>query len=79
MESGSDGRIAATVEVDGADAGRVCELRFHTGEYFDREGCVEQARIMPVVVFRLRPSDPDARYHVPLIVSPHGYSIWWSG
>ena len=34
---------------------------------------------MPVVVFRLRLSDPDARYHVPLIASPHGYSVWWSG
>ena len=43
VESGADGRIAATVEVDGADAGRVYELRFHTGEYFDREGCVESA------------------------------------
>lgn len=79
VESGADGRIAATVEVDGADEGRVYELRFHTGEYFDGEGLVEQARIMPVVVFRLRLPDPDARYHVPLIVSPHGYSVWWSG
>ena len=40
---------------------------------------VEQARIMPEVVFRLRLPDPDARYHVPVIVSPHGYSVWWSG
>ena len=30
-------------------------------------------------VFRLRLPDPDARYHVPVIVSPHGYSVWWSG
>ena len=79
VESGADGRIATTVEVDGADTGRVYELGFHIGEYFDREGFAEQARIMPGVVFRLRLPDPDARYHVPLIASPHGYSVWWSG
>ena len=79
LESGEDGRIAGTADVDGTDEGRVYELVFHTGEYFDREGLVEQARIMPEVVFRMRLPDPDARYHVPVIVSPHGYSTWWSG
>lgn len=79
VESGADGRISGIAEVDGADEGRVYELVFHTGEYFDREGLAEQARIMPEVVFRLRLPDPDARYHVPVIVSPHGYSVWWSG
>ena len=78
VESGADGRITGAVDVDGADEGRVYELVFHTGEYFDREGLVEQARIMPEVVFRLRLPDPEARYHVPVIVSPHGYSVWWS-
>ena len=79
LESGADGRIAGTADVDAADRGRVYELVFHTGEYFDREGPAEPARIMPEVVFRLRLPDPDARYHVPVIVSPHGYSTWWSG
>ena len=79
VESGADGRITGAVDVDGADEGRVYELVFHTGEYFDEEGLVEQARIMPEVVFRLRLPDPEARYHVPVIVSPHGYSVWWSG
>ena len=79
VESGEDGRIACTADVDGTDAGRVYELVFHTGAYFDGEGLAQQARIMPEIVFRLRLPDPDARYHVPVIVSPHGYSVWWSG
>ena len=79
VESGEDGRIACTADVDGTDEGRVYELVFHTGAYFDGEGLVQQARIMPEIVFRLRLPDPDARYHVPVIVSPHGYSVWWSG
>ena len=79
VESGADGRIAGTAEVDTADEGRVYELVFHTGEYFDREGLAERPRIMHEVIFRLRLPDPDARYHLPVIVSPHGYSTWWSG
>ena len=79
VRSGADGRVAGTVEVGGNDEGRVYELVFHTGAYFDREGLVEQARIMPEVVFRLRLPNPEGCYHVPVIVSPHGYSVWWSG
>ena len=79
VESGADGRIAGTVDTDGAGGSEVYELVFHTGEFFDREGLAERARIVPAVVFRLTLPDPDARYHVPLIVSPHGYSAWWSG
>ena len=72
--SGADGRIAETAEVDRVCEGKVYELAFHTGEYFDREGLAEQARVMPSVVVRLRLPDPDARYPVPVIVSPHGYN-----
>lgn len=78
VTSAEDGRIAATADVDGADEGRVYELVFHVGEYFDRDGPAEEARIMPTIVLRLRMPDPDARYHVPVIASPHGYSVWWS-
>ena len=78
VESGEDGRIAGAVDVDGTDEGQVYELVFHTGEYFDGEGLAEPARIMPEIVFPLRLPDPGARYHVPVIVTPHGYSVWWS-
>ena len=54
VESGVDGRIAGAVDVDVADDGRVYELTFRTGEYFDREYPARQARTMPEVVFRLR-------------------------
>lgn len=79
VETGEDGRMAGTVEVKGGDEGRVYEVAFHTGAYFDREGLVQPARIMPEVVFRLRLPNPQDRCHVPVIVSPHGYSVWWSG
>ena len=78
VESGSDGRIAEFVDVDGDDEGSVYEVRIFSGAYFDHVGLAEPGRIMPEIVFRLRLPTADARYHVPVIVSPHGYSVWWS-
>ena len=78
VESAADGRIAEEFNVPD-DAGEdLYELVFHTGEYFDQQGLTEQARLMPTVVFRLLLPDPNTRYHVPVVASPHGYSVWWS-
>ncbi len=55
------------------------ELVFQTGAYW--QGRVEPthgARIMPEIVVRFTMPDPAGRYHIPLILSPHGYSLWSS-
>ncbi len=55
------------------------EMVFQTGAYW--EGRVAQAhgiRIMEEVVIRFFMPDPAGRYHVPLILSPHGFSLWCS-
>ena len=78
VKSATDGRIAAEFEAPDDSTDDLYELIFHTGEYFDQQGLPEQVRIMPTVVFRLVLPDPNARYHVPVIASPHGYSVWWS-
>jgi 5-hydroxyisourate hydrolase len=78
VNSGADGRIGAEVDVDPNDPGREYELVFHTGEYFDAHGPAEDPRIMRSVVFRITMPDADAKYHMPIIASPHGYSTWWS-
>lgn len=55
------------------------EMAFGTGDYW--EGRVEQThgvRIMDEVVVRFTMPDPAGRYHVPLILSPHGCSLWCS-
>ena len=49
------------------------QLVFETGEYFEARG-TESFYPSVVIVFRL--DDPDANYHVPLVLSPFAYSTY---
>ncbi len=72
-----EGRIAEEIKV--ADSSSV-ELVFQSAEYFSSRGMSEQGiQIMPEVVVRLALPDSSAKYHIPVMLSPHSYSIWWSG
>jgi len=46
------------------------ELVFHVGEYFEDQSFLDQ---VPV---RFTISDPQAKYHVPLLVTPWAYSTY---
>jgi len=53
------------------------ELRFRTGDYFRQNAVIEvEPRFLNVVVVRLAVADPDADYHVPLVVSPWSYTVF---
>ena len=55
------------------------ELVFQTGAYWQaRVPGTHGARIMDEIVVRFTMPDPEGRYHIPLILSPHGYSLWSS-
>jgi len=50
-------------------------LGFHVGEYFSGlNGTVVD--FLDVVAVDFRVADPGAHYHVPLLVSPYGYSTY---
>lgn len=53
----------------------IYELRFGVGEYFGALKGTE-ADFLDVVPVRFRIADPDLHYHVPLLVSPFGYSTY---
>ncbi len=55
----------------------VYELAFHAGDYF-RAARVELADppFLDVVVIRFGVADPAGNYHVPLLLSPYGYSTY---
>ena len=63
--------------------GRV-ELVFSTAAYVSANMVQElagQSSAEPVVdevVVRLNCSEAGARYHVPLVLSPHSCTLWWS-
>jgi 5-hydroxyisourate hydrolase len=73
----SDGRTdQPLVLADRIETG-VYELTFHAGDYFRSTG-VELADppFLDEVVIRFGVSDPAGNYHVPLLLSPYGYSTY---
>jgi 5-hydroxyisourate hydrolase len=53
------------------------ELVFEAGAYFDRLGLtLPTPKFLDRVVIRFGIADSDAHYHVPLLLSPFGYSTY---
>jgi hydroxyisourate hydrolase len=74
--TGADGRTAAPLLADPSDAGEY-ELTFHVAEYFRRHGVpLTTPPFLDAITIRVGIADPHGRYHVPLLVSPYGYSTY---
>ncbi len=73
----SDGRCdAALLQGDDFRCGEY-ELVFHVGPYFTALGLTaDEPRFLNVVPIRFGIADGDAHYHVPLLISPYGYSTY---
>jgi 5-hydroxyisourate hydrolase len=70
LATNDDGRTDEPL-LDGGDlAAAEYELTFDVGAYFQSEGFLDR---VPV---RFTVADPDAHYHVPLLVSPWSYSTY---
>ena len=72
-----DGRTdQPLVSTDRLETG-VYELTFHAGDYFRAEGVeLSDPAFLDRVVIRFGVADPAANYHVPLLLSPYGYSTY---
>ena len=73
----ADGRCDGSL-LEGAAlvAGRY-ELVFHVGAYFRGQGAeLPEPAFLDEVPVRFGIADPAAHYHVPLLVSPYGYSTY---
>lgn len=71
-----DGRTDEPILPRNAFATGVYELVFHAGAYLDAIGTPpEEPRFLDVVPLRFGMSDA-AHYHVPLLLSPFGYSTY---
>ena len=73
----ADGRCEAPLlEGDNFIAGEY-ELVFHAGKYFNTKGQEDgEHRFLDRVVIRFGINDEDQHYHVPLLLSPFGYSTY---
>jgi 5-hydroxyisourate hydrolase len=68
----ADGRSTG-LEIDGPLTAGIYCLKFATGAYFERQGV---ATFYPTVTVEFFVAAADTRYHVPLIISPFGYSTY---
>jgi len=74
------GAVLANVTLDAGGRGTLLErldaggyeLLFHAGDY-------QGAGFFDVIPIRFYVSEPEAHYHVPLILSPFGYSTYRGG
>ena len=67
----ADGRIASFGPID-LEPG-VYRVRFAVAPYFASNG---QQAFYPEVVVAFNLTDPDAHYHVPLLLSPYAFSTY---
>ena len=67
-----DGRLR-TLTPAGPVAPGNYRLRFHTGSYFAAQ---RQSGFFPVVEIQFAVVDGAQHYHVPLLLSPYGYSTY---
>lgn len=73
----ASGRLSQSLEEP--DPNARYEMVFQTGAYWAaRFDPTHGHRIMDEIVVRFAMPDPEGRYHIPLILSPHGYSLWSS-
>ncbi|MEZ5845451.1 MAG: hydroxyisourate hydrolase [Geminicoccaceae bacterium] len=77
VATNDDGRIDSPL-LDGDDMVRgTYELVFHVGHYLKiRNVDLTDPPFLDAVPIRFGLSDPDSHYHVPLLVSPYGYSTY---
>jgi 5-hydroxyisourate hydrolase len=68
--TGDDGRIA---EVGAPGAPGSYRLRFATGAYFESAGT---PAFFPEVTVQFTVERPEEHFHVPLLLSPFGYSTY---
>jgi 5-hydroxyisourate hydrolase len=69
----ADGRINDLLDASHEPETGSYRLTFDTDSYFSSHGVKS---IFPMVVVVFEVSDPSQHYHIPLLVSPFGYSTY---
>lgn len=77
LVTNADGRTDEQVLPSAEFATGTYELVFHAGAYLDAIGTPpESPRFLDVIPIRFGMSEPDSHYHVPLLLSPFGFSTY---
>jgi 5-hydroxyisourate hydrolase len=72
-----DGRVNQPL-LEGPDMKKgIYEIRFHVGDYYRNRGTLHgDPSFLDCVPIRFGISEPASHYHVPLLLSPGGYSTY---
>lgn len=77
VTTNSDGRCDAPLLAGEALSVGTYELVFHAGDYLRQSGAsLSQPAFLDVIPIRFGIADGNAHYHVPLLISPYGYSTY---
>ena len=71
-ETDNGGRILKDFDLSTNDCNCDYEMVCKTANYFSEK------KIVSEIIIKFRMEDPKKKYHLPIIISPNGYSIWWS-
>ena len=75
----NNGRLEENVDLSLNDSTDKYELIFDTGVYWNSLGIsASNNQIISEVVLRFSMPNKNARYHMPVILSPNSYSTWSS-
>lgn len=77
VNTNQDGRVdGAILEGDSFKTGTY-ELRFHAGAYLRTSGVkLDEPAFLDVIPIRFGIANSSQHYHVPLLLSPYGYSTY---
>lgn len=74
------GRLQQDIPAERIDPGASYDLVFAAGAYWAAQGLqFPNPPAVSEMVFRFAMRDPNGRYHIPVNLSPHSHSVWWSG
>ena len=76
VQADTSGRISESVPYE--EGWNTLELVFHSGSYLGKRSGSGGAGAVREVVIRLSVDNPESSFHVPVIISSHSYSTWWS-
>jgi len=66
------GRILKEFELSNEDCACDYEMVCKTADYFLEKNIVTE------IIIKFKMEDPKKKYHLPIIMSPNSYTIWWS-
>jgi 5-hydroxyisourate hydrolase len=78
-ETDHAGRLMQEIALDKIATDDNFEMVFATGAYWATQKLPQIGhRIMSEIVVRFTMPDATGCYHIPVIISPNNYSVWWS-